>query len=447
MKNFFYKQVSGNSATDSANNNELTFKLKMTQRANIFFIFFLLPFVTFSQQTIHDIKGITVTQKSNSDFKEYFEVLVDQPLDHFNSTDKVFKQRVFVGFNNSTAPTVMETEGYAISYSYLPAFMKGCNYIYVEHRYFGKSVPDSLDWTYLTIKQATSDLHHIRELFGQIFTGKWMTTGISKGGQTAIAYKMFFPNDADATLAYVTPIKNGFNDKRFSDYLNSTSKTECGKKVFSFQQFAFRNKTTLLNEFDNYILYNKYTFGKMKSEKVFEYLLLEYPFSFYQNCFDCKLIPDTTTTPTEIVMEIISVVPPKFFSDAFRLKLEPSFYMFYHELGYYEYDLTPFKQWLSSDNYSNNIFAPKNATLNFDTTYLTLLNKFINNQTTEKLIFVYGEFDPYTSARPTFDNNKNCLTVIAKNGCHRSRVAGLTAEQQQIIFKQLSIWLQWKVGT
>lgn len=119
--------------------------------------------------------------------------------------------------------------------------------------------------------------------------------------------------------------------------------------------------------------------------------------------------------------------------------------MFYHELGYYEYDLTPFRQWLSSNSYSNNIFIPQNATLNFDTTYLTTLSKFITDLTTEKIIFVYGEFDPYTSTRPTFENNNNCATVIAKNGCHKSRVADLTIEQQQSTFRQLSTWLQWKI--
>lgn len=418
---------------------------KMTTKSKIFFILFILPFVTFSQ-TIHDIKGIIVTQKPNSDFKEYFEVMVDQPLDHFNSTGKIFKQRIFVGLNNKSVPTVMETEGYAIGTTSLPGFMKDCNYISVEHRYFGRSVPDSLDWNCLTIKQAASDLHHIRELFGQIFKGKWMTTGISKGGQTAIAYKMYFPNDVDATLAYVTPIKNGLNDTRFTDYLNSNLKTECGKKILDFQQFAFRNKKKLLNQFNNYVQQKKYTFGKMNNEKVFEYLLLEYPFAFYQNCFDCKLIPDTTATTAAIIEEVVSVVSPKFFSEAFRSKLEPSFYMFYNELGYYEYDLRRFKQWLSSGNYPNNIFAPQNVVPNFDTTYLASLNTFITSPTTEKIIFVYGEFDPYTSASPKFDNNKNCLVLIAKNGCHKSRVEDLSKEQQEVIFKQLSTWLQWTIG-
>lgn len=416
-------------------------------RTNLFFLLFFSAFVTFSQQTFQDIKGISVTQKTSGPFKECYEIMVDQPLDHFNSCNKFFRQRIIVGFNNKDAPTVMETEGYALSNSSLPAFMKGCNYISAEHRFFGKSLPDSLDWTYLTIKQASGDLHHIREVFGQVFKGTWMTTGTSKGGQTAIAYKMFFPNDANATLAIVTPIKNGINDKRFSEYILSTSKTDCGKKVFAFQQFAFRKKKALVKEFERYVQDEGYSYGNMKTETVFEYLLLEYPFAFYQNCFDCKLIPDTAEKMTKIVSEIASVVSPRFYSEAFRQELEPSFYMFYHELGYYEYDLTPFKQWLSGEIYPNNIFAPRNITPKFDTTYLASLNEFITNPTTEKLIFVYGELDPYTALGPSFNHNNNCLTIIAENGCHKSRVADLSTEQQQKVFSLLSTWLRWKVGT
>ena len=37
------------------------------------------------------------------------------------------------------------------------------NQIMVEHRYFGKSVPDSLDWNYLNIKQSAADHHRIAD--------------------------------------------------------------------------------------------------------------------------------------------------------------------------------------------------------------------------------------------------------------------------------------------
>lgn len=421
----------------------------MNKKTDIFYIILLLPFAIFAQGTINvqlqSVKGITITKKENTGFKEYYEIMVDQPVDHFNSINKVFKQRIFVGFNNIEAPTVMETEGYAIGNVSKPNFIKDCNLISVEHRYFGKSLPDSLDWKYLTIKQAAYDLHHIRELFGQIFKGKWMTTGISKGGQTAVAYKMFFPKDADASIAYVTPIKNSINDKRIETYLKTVSKTECGKKVFSFQKFALRNKTELLKEFDKYVLSKGYVFSKMKNETVFEYLLLEYPFAFFQNCFDCNLIPDSTALPEKIINEIITVVPPRYYSDAFKSKWETPFYMFYHELGYYEYDIADVKQWLKNDSYSNNIFVPQNIKINFDDTYLTSLNKFINDRKTEKLIFIYGELDPYTSTQPNIEKNKNCLKMIVKNGCHKSRIADLSLEQQKQVFIKLSTWLQWKI--
>lgn len=417
--------------------------VSLFRRTCSFFILFFVSLSLFSQQTINGIKGISFIKKHHKDFKEYYEIWVDQKIDHFNTESKSFKQRLFVGINNPAAPTLVETEGYALGNSSLPSFMSGCNYISVEHRYFGRSLPDSLNWDHLTIKQAAFDLHHIRTLLGQALKGKWMTTGISKGGQTAIAYKMFFPEDVDATLAYVTPIKNSVNDSRLLKFFDSSSKTDCGEKVFAFQTFCFRNKAALLVEFENYIRDQKYTFSGMTHEKVFEYLLLEYPFAFYQNCLNCELIPDTTATSVKILEEIIFAVPPKFFSDEFRPKLEPSFYMFYHELGYYEYETNRFKQWLSSENYSNSVFSPQNTVTTFDANYLSSLNTFIQDPYTDRIIFIYGENDPYTSTKPVFGDDKKCLVFVAKNGCHKSRITDLTKEEQKTIVIRLSEWLEW----
>ena len=43
------------------------------------------------------------------------------------------------------------------------------NQILIEHRFFGQSLPDTLDYKYLTLKQVTGDLHHINELFKRIY--------------------------------------------------------------------------------------------------------------------------------------------------------------------------------------------------------------------------------------------------------------------------------------
>lgn len=414
------------------------------------FVILLFPLLSFAQQPpnqqLQSIPGITITQVKHNDFKEYYEIMVEQPLDHFNATGKIFKQRIFVGINNPLVPTIMETEGYAVNRPVMPGFMQGCNYVAVEHRYFGKSVPDNMDWTYLTIKQAAYDLHHIRELLKTVLTGKWMSTGISKGGQTAIAYKMHFPNDVDATLAYVTPIKNSINDSRITSRMDSLAKTDAGKKVYAFQKDAFKNKAVLLRAFDVLVQNKGYKFGRLKNETVLEYMLLEYPFAFFQNGGDSSVIPPVTASAQQVLDEIINVVPVWFFTETFRPKLQPSFYMFYHELGYYEYNLAPVKQWLSAKSYPNNIFAPQNITIAFDPTYLKDLQKFIGNAATANLIFIYGELDPYTAAQAPVDNNKNCLKLIVKSGSHKSRIADLSAEQQHEVYKRLSEWLQWPVG-
>src|SRR6218665_3566363 len=298
------------------------------------------------KKELESIKGISAREISHPDFKECYEISIEQPLDHSNPSGSLFKQQVVIGINDPKAPVVMFTEGYALGKITRPEFIKDCNVLYAEHRFFGRSRPDSLNWSVLTMEQAVSDLHHIRVLFSGLFEGKWLTSGASKSGQTAIAYKMYFPKDADATVAYVTPVKSSKNDERINGHLRSLLKTGCGLKVSGFQKFMLRNKTTMLKEFEKYAQDKKYTFRKIGMEKAFEYCVLEYSFSFFQNCGDCRLIPDTLSEPPGIIEELAAVVSPKFYSDNFFARLEPSFYMFYRELGYYEYDLSPFKNWL-----------------------------------------------------------------------------------------------------
>ncbi|MCZ7613025.1 MAG: hypothetical protein M5T52_05705 [Ignavibacteriaceae bacterium] len=69
-------------------------------------------------------------------------------------------------------PMVIELDGYNIDYNReneLSSILK-CNKIVVEHRYFGESKPDSLDWNYLTIEQAANDHHKIIETLKKFMT-------------------------------------------------------------------------------------------------------------------------------------------------------------------------------------------------------------------------------------------------------------------------------------
>ena len=101
----------------------------------------------------------------------------------------------------------------------------------MEHRYFGESMPDSLNYNYLNLKQATADLHHIRQLFGQIYTGKWVSTGVSKGGATTIFYRYFYPEDVDASVPYVAPVNREQEDQRLYRFLDTIGTDQCREKI------------------------------------------------------------------------------------------------------------------------------------------------------------------------------------------------------------------------
>lgn len=106
--------------------------------------------------------------------------------------------------------------------------------IFVEYRYFLGSTPDPKDWQYLTAENSADDLHAITTTFKNIYSGKWIATGISKGGQTTLLYRTFYPDDVDISVAYVAPLCYAAEDGRHEPFLRRVSTAEDRKKVKIF---------------------------------------------------------------------------------------------------------------------------------------------------------------------------------------------------------------------
>ena len=123
-------------------------------------------------------------------YESAYELKIKQPLDHNDPEKGFFYQRVWlshIGFDN---PTVMITNGYGAPGNRIEEISQylQSNQISIEHRYFLESTPDNLDYDYLTFEQVTADLHRINSLVKNIYNGKWISSGISKGGTTTIFY-------------------------------------------------------------------------------------------------------------------------------------------------------------------------------------------------------------------------------------------------------------------
>lgn len=388
------------------------------------------------QQRLTALPGLKVTPIPNSNFKEYYEVFVSQNSDH-TKPGKTFGQRLYLGINNPKSPVVMETDGYAINYASKPNYTNelttelNANLLVVEHRFTGKSLPDTANLNDLTLQQAAGDYHYLKQLLDTILTGTWISTGISKGGQAALAYKLYYPKDVAATVVYGAAVKN--KQSVYTDVLLSNlSKSSCGKKINELQLYLFKNKKTLLPVFSAYAKEKGYNFQLLDDEKVFDYLLLELPYSFWQNGNACSEIPASTKTPTELVNYVTQLVSPRFFSLNNKSLLEASFYMFYHELGYYEYNTTPFKAYLKDNSYSNQYFAPLSVTIQFDDSFQKAIQEFMKSPEAETIFFIYGQNDPW-ALQSTI--KKNTFTV--KGGSHKSRIKDLPAEQQTALYAKL----------
>jgi hypothetical protein len=68
----------------------------------------------FSPSMLINIKELTVIIKEHPQFKSFFEVTVRQPVDHFDTASGFFDQRLLIGINDVSSPTIVITEGYTL---------------------------------------------------------------------------------------------------------------------------------------------------------------------------------------------------------------------------------------------------------------------------------------------------------------------------------------------
>ncbi len=150
---------------------------------------------------------------------QVFELSFEQPEDHGDPFSRTFEQRVklvHVGFD---APVVLLTTGYSLgAYSSELNGLMASNQVEPEHRFFSSSRAEPANWDHATIEQAAKDSHRLVEALQWIYRGKWVNTGHSKGGMTAVFHRRFFPCDVTASVPYVTPISYSMEDPRYAQF-------------------------------------------------------------------------------------------------------------------------------------------------------------------------------------------------------------------------------------
>lgn len=429
----------------------------MRRIRNLLFLYFVFTFTGSAASyelrekllRIDDLSEID--SLSSEEFAEKYVMFMKQPLDHRHPEVGTFKQRVVISHVGFDRPTVLVTEGYGGEYALNPSYREelsrlfNANLVFVEHRYFLESTPQPLNWEYLTAENSAYDLHHVFSEIKKIYPHKWISTGISKGGQTTIIYRAFFPDDMDISVPYVAPVCKGVEDGRHEPFLRQVSTAEDRKKVQDFQIEVLKRRQALLPLFESYCKERSLTF-RVPLNEVYDYCVLEYSFSLWQWGTPVSGIPEIGEEDRVLFDHLMQISGPSYFAEN-----QPTVSFFIQaarELGYYGYDTKPFKKYLSiktGNDYLRRILLPEGVNIEFNPALYNRIKRFIT-ENDPPMIFIYGENDPWTSAGITdLQNKKNMFVAIQPGGSHLTRIATLPEELKEKVVNQIRVWLEGKV--
>lgn len=403
------------------------------------------------QKKLQSLPGISNVKPLESDaYPEKYVFFINQLLDPHHPEAGYFKQRVILSHVGLDRPTVIVTEGYAAHYATNPRYKEelsrlfNTNLVFVEYRYFGESMPDPCNWDYLTVENSLYDLHNVTTTLKQLYPQKWISTGISKGGQTTMFYRTYFPDDVDISVPYVAPLNKALEDGRHEPFIaEKVSTPENRKRVQDFQLEVLKRKGKLLPMFEKYCADKKYTF-RIPIAEAYDFNILEYSFALWQWGTPVSNIPSTNADDKTIFDHFIATCEPDYFSEQSPY---PSFNVqAARELGYYGYDIKPFKKYLSietSKDYLRRIMLPAELSdIKFDQTLYNKVVKFLKRNDPE-MIYIYGGDDPWTASGVTWlKDKKNIKVYVLPGGSHSTRISSFDIKTQEEIKAQINDWLK-----
>lgn len=427
--------------------------MKKIQRLLLLAVIILSPYYGSAQTTSILLQKLTelfpnaeITAIENLEgYTESYQLILNEPLDHKNPQNGTFKHYMYLSHVDFSKPMVIETHGYSTNNIQSEVSkLVNANQIAVEYRFYGKSRPEPLPWEYLTNDQAIADYHDIVVKLKQLYTGKWISTGISKGGETALIYKSKYPNDVDMAMPYVAPLIDSTEDPRTINHTRTIGTKDCRDKITAFQRTVLKNREAVLQEFQQYSTTKKMSFTEVPYAEALEYAVLEFPFSFWQWGGHCNEVPSVTASTKELFDYLNDIVGLRTYNDKTYFNDLPSYYQHLGELGYYGFDLSPVADLLQIvKSTSNDRFAPKGVVIKYNPQYIKEVRQYVENKG-DKILYIYGGYDTWFSCSPTPDPKLDGLKMVLPTGSHKTRVKDFPEKDKALIMQTLSRWLAEK---
>jgi hypothetical protein len=181
----------------------------------------------------------------------YFLTL-EQPVQHAQPDGPSFPQHLMLTHRGCDRPTLVADWGYEMSdfFDDELSVLYQSNALWIEHRFQGNSVPAEADWdwTSLTIENGAKDMHRVITTLKQFYGGRWVSTGASKGGITAVYHSYFFAEDLDGTVPYVAPASHARIDPAYQDNLATALPAECAARIRDAQVAVLTTRRPMIEQ-------------------------------------------------------------------------------------------------------------------------------------------------------------------------------------------------------
>lgn len=425
------------------------------------------------------VQKTTVTE-ANPTQTTYYYFNFEQQVDHTDATKGTFKQRVVLRYEGKDAVNVLHTQGYntaAKADDLIPATLASVlngNHIEIEYRYFDSSLPEpfeNLEFNYLSSMQASEDYHAIvTALKGSGYlNGQWLATGTSKSGIASALYAYYNEkkgyNDMDLYVPFCAPFCEGVADPRLGQFMiekTLTTLPAIREKLLAIDRDIVRKSDLSDYLVAKYKEENKGTIKEMEDAKYTEDQIVATIIAYFVNASRLNLFDKLANIPIDMWKDYIpdptdksTLEFTKFFieknwtelvkyiqehpkastrakteAEMLKLRKEDLGWAYYVqamlELGHYRMyfdDLKPYLELTTMDFILNKDEGmlykdyPTYAARYSDAMTKDFITNFLPN-TTKKMIFVYGENDPWTGCAIPDPTNPNVQKIIVPKGGH-----------------------------
>ena len=434
-------------------------------------------------QALAGLDGVTnveaIDVSGSKQFAEKYIVTFEQPLNHKDPSAGTFPQRVEVGIVPDAKTNVMETDGYllvdqaiATDDAHELCTMFSGNYIHVEHRFFGQSRPASLSndgtdgWQYLTSENAAADYHRIYTELSKVLSGPWTATGTSRGGEVCTSYAYYYPKDMGLYVPYVAPFSSGREEPRVYEFVytkigdekyGAEKAKEYRDLVSSFQVELMKNKDALapvLKQFSEQQgdVYREY----VTEGKLFDLTVSELAVQEWQSNQETSSKPNMDVS-FEGMKKVLAM--PEGNDGEKKAKLEAELQLLYilaspsdwsvnhdgwpyyvgaaRQYGQYHYDFSYLRKACEAAGLGDvltvrpedeegflfkMVFTPEQQqAIAYDGAFYEGVTKWVDT-TDAKIIFVYGNSDPWYSVRMHDTDNPNVKMYVSNTKPHGVRI-------------------------